>query len=101
MIIIGGTFEVEPSQREAFLTGRLEAMRASRAEPGCLEYVFSADPIDPGRVVLFERWVDQASLDAHLSVQRPAAGSDVAPTKVAVIVYDISGERPLGGPRPK
>ena len=35
----------------------------------------SADPIDPGRIVLFERWADQASLDAHLA----AHGKRAAP----------------------
>jgi quinol monooxygenase YgiN len=104
VIIIGGAFEVEPDQREEFLAARLEQMRASRAEPGCLEYVFSADPIDPARVVLFERWEDQASLDIHLSSLRSGAGSGagaVAPKTVAVSVYDVVSERSLGGPRPQ
>jgi quinol monooxygenase YgiN len=98
MVIVGGAFEVEPGRRDEFLAGRLDAMRASRAEAGCLEYTMSADPIDPGRVVLFERWTDQASLDAHLSAMRtapaPPAGG-VAPTSASVTVYDVSGERPL------
>jgi Antibiotic biosynthesis monooxygenase len=55
MVIVAGTLEVDPNQREAFLAGRMDGMRTSRAEP-CLEYTFSADPTDPGRVMLFERW---------------------------------------------
>ena len=70
MIIVSGTFEVDPAQRDAFLAERLDRMRASRAEAGCLDYTFSADPLEPGRVVLFERWEDQASLDAHLAGPR-------------------------------
>ncbi|MEY2554042.1 MAG: hypothetical protein QOC57_1902, partial [Ilumatobacteraceae bacterium] len=30
MVIVGGTFEIDPNDRERFLTGRLEMMRASR-----------------------------------------------------------------------
>ena len=66
MLIVAGSFAVEPEQRDAFLAGRLDAMRATRDEPGCLEYVMSADPIDPSRVVLFERWADQAAFDGHM-----------------------------------
>jgi quinol monooxygenase YgiN len=100
MVIVGGAFTVEPSQRDEFLAGRQDAMRASRAEPGCLEYTLSADPIDPGRIVLFERWSSQEALDAHLAAARarPASGgSGVAATPLSIMVYDVTGERPLGG----
>jgi quinol monooxygenase YgiN len=99
MVIVAGSFEIKPEDREEFLTGRLDAMRASRSEPGNLEYTMSADPIDDGRVVLFERWEDQASLDDHLAAMGsapPPTGSAVAPTSATITVYDIAGERPLG-----
>jgi quinol monooxygenase YgiN len=98
VVIVGGTFEIEPGRRDEFLASRHDSMRASRAEAGCLEYTMSADPIEPGRVVLFERWADQASLDAHLAAMRtkpaPPAGG-VTPTSATVTVYDVSGERSL------
>jgi quinol monooxygenase YgiN len=100
MVIVAGAFEVDPEQREAFLAGRLDGMRASRAEAGCLEYTLSADPLDPGRVVLFERWADQASLDAHLAAMQgapPPPAGGVAPTSASITVYDVSGERSLTG----
>ncbi|MCU1494053.1 MAG: antibiotic biosynthesis monooxygenase [Acidimicrobiaceae bacterium] len=100
MVIVAGTFEVEPDRREEFLAGHHELMRNSRAELGCLEYTFSADPLDPGRVVLFERWASQEALDAHLVAPRPAPASsrDVVETKTAsIIIYDVTGERPLRG----
>ena len=37
MVIVAGTLELDPDQREAFLVGRIDGMRASRAEPGWLE----------------------------------------------------------------
>ena len=67
MVIVGGWFTVEPSEREAFIAGQAEAIRRSRAEQGCIEYVIAADPVEPGRAVLFERWASQADLDAHLA----------------------------------
>jgi quinol monooxygenase YgiN len=98
MVIVSGVFEVEPQQRTEFLAGRHDAMRASRAEPGCLEYTFSADPLEPGRVLLFERWESQDSLDEHLSRPRPAGSPDAssaAPVSVSITVYDVVGERKL------
>jgi hypothetical protein len=50
-------------------------MRTSRAELGCLEYTLSADPTDPGRVMLFERWARQEDLDAHLAAMRARPSS--------------------------
>lgn len=100
MLIVGGSFEVEPDQREAFLASRHEIIRTSRSEPGCLEYAFSADPIDPARVLLYERWSSQESLDAHLSAIRaagPSPSAGITPKAFSITVYDISGERPLGG----
>ena len=100
MVIVGGSFEVDPNERERFLCGRHELMRASRAEAGCLEYTFGADPIDPSRVVLFERWESQAALDAHLSALRAgpqSSGSDVPTITSSIVIYDVSGERQLGG----
>ena len=98
MVIVAGSFEIKPEERDAFLAGRLDSMRASRNEPGNLEYTMSADPIDPGRVVLLERWADQASLDTHLaavsSAPRPSTPG-VAPTSASITVYDVSGERQL------
>lgn len=99
MVIVGGTFEVDPAEREEFLTGRLEAMRSSRAEPGCLEYTFSADPLDPGRVLLFEKWETEDALNTHLAGirSRPqAGGTGVTPKKASIVIYEVAAERPLG-----
>ncbi len=100
MVIVAGVFTVDPEQREAFLAGRMDRMRTSRAERGCLEYTFSADPLDPGRVLLYERWASQDDLDAHLAApSTPSAspGTEVTPTASSITIYDVTGERPLRG----
>ncbi len=99
MIIVSGTFQVDPLRRDEFLGERHEAMRSSRAEAGCLEYTFSADPLDAGRVLLFERWESQAALDAHLVRIRAAPPASAAPVKElsgSIVLYDVTGERTLG-----
>ena len=99
MLIVAGVFEVDPAERDAFVASRHDGMRRSRSEPGCHEYTFSADPIEPSRVLLFERWESQDALDAHLAGMRDApAPSPAGPTprKATISVYDIAGERQLG-----
>jgi hypothetical protein len=103
VVVVGGWFEVEPGEREAFIAGRLAGMRASREHPGCQEYTFAADPLVPGRVVLYERWDDQAALDNHLKLLRenpPTPDADapapVTPTASEIVLYEVSDSRKLG-----
>src|SRR5690242_2222910 len=103
MVIVAGSFVVAAADRDAFLEGRRSAMEASRAEPGCLDYVFAADPLDPERVVLFERWADQAALDSHLAALRerrssggePAPGPRVEVRSSEIVKYEIASSGPL------
>lgn len=46
---------------------------ASREEPGCLDYVVTADPEQAGRVVVFERWTSEVELAAHFRTPHIAA----------------------------
>jgi quinol monooxygenase YgiN len=97
MVIVGGSFEVDPGRRDEFLAGRREVMIRSRAEDGCLEYTFAADPVEPGRVILFERWTSQEALDAHLAALRaaPRVPDTVTPTATSIVRYDVAAERAL------
>ena len=67
MIIVAGTVEFEPAQRDAALSAARELFAATRAQPGCLDYVWCADPSSEGRVYVYERWQDTPSLAAHLA----------------------------------
>lgn len=91
MIIVQGTFTVEPDQREAYLEQTLEMQRISRSEQGCIEYVFAGDPLDPGRVVLSERWATKSDLDAHitaLNIRRDAA-RDAGATQIQPLAREV------------
>lgn len=103
MLIVSGTFEVAPEDRDAFLRGREDAMRTSRAEAGCLDYVFAADPIESGRVILFEQWESEDALAAHIAAMRAARTAPVAdapaPVKVlasAITKHVVASSDPLG-----
>jgi quinol monooxygenase YgiN len=100
-VIVVGSFEVEPSDRDAFLQSRVPGMETARSENGCVTYVLSADPVEPGLVHLFERWKSRTHLDEHLEGlrSRPPAAAGGAPAvaarRVELTVYETSSEGPL------
>lgn len=97
MLIVAGHFDVDPADQEAFVAGRVESIVRTRAENGCLEYVMSADPANKARVMLFERWADQAAFDAHMAGLATAPkATGPAPKGFSVKIYDIAGERSFG-----
>lgn len=98
MVIVAGWIDVAPEDRERFLEMRHDAVLHTRDEPGCIDYVFSADPIDSARVRLFERWEDRGALDAHLGLTRARPPSPGAVNVVAreVNVYEVGTAQPLG-----
>ncbi len=67
MIIIAGTVDVDPERRDAALEAGCPHMEATRAQKGCLHYVWSADLLVPGRIYVYEAWETQEDLAAHLT----------------------------------
>jgi quinol monooxygenase YgiN len=96
MVIVAGTFDMEPSERDAFLAEKTQLMERSRTEPGCLEYVFSADPLDPARVRLFELWESSELLADHqagLRANPPTPGA-ITPVVSKVALYTATQTEP-------
>ena len=99
MLIVAGYMDVEPGARDDFLAGTVAGMTTSRAEPGCLDYVLSPDPIDPGRVRLFERWETKEALGVHLArmAGQRSESSGPSPVKaVELLQYEIGATGPIG-----
>ncbi|KQY75447.1 putative quinol monooxygenase [Brevundimonas sp. Root1423] len=100
MVIVTGTIDVAPERREAFIHDQLDRIRETRAAKGCLTCAYSPDPLDPGRVLLIERWASQEDFDAHVASARPCpltVPSEIVTNVVSVSVYDVAKERWLGG----
>jgi quinol monooxygenase YgiN len=97
-VIVQGAFTLDPNDRDRFVEACVESMRASRQEEGCLEYVMAADPLDPERVVLSERWASMDHLQQHLAQQR-SGGRNLdarpAPRGVEIGLYEVTASRPL------
>jgi quinol monooxygenase YgiN len=66
MIIIAGTITIAPERRAGCLEASMPLQQATRTdELGCLAYVFSADPCEPGHISVYELWADAPTLEAH------------------------------------
>ena len=64
MIIVAGHLRIAAADRDAFVVRSGEAVRLARNAPGCHDFAVSADPVDPERVNVYERWADPAALRA-------------------------------------
>jgi quinol monooxygenase YgiN len=98
MVIVAGTFTVDPARRVEFLEGRVESIHASREDKGCLEYAMSADAVDPGVIRLFEMWSSIEDLQAHVQRIRSSApaGGGVPVLASAMKIYAGAEEKPFG-----
>jgi quinol monooxygenase YgiN len=98
MLIVAGTFTVDPERRAEFLTGRVDAIQRSRAEQGCVQYAMSADAVDPGLVRLFEIWSSRDDLKSHLENARssgaPEGGVPILGADLKMYVH--AEEQPFG-----
>lgn len=73
MIIIEGTVRIPPENLEAARPVMEKMIRASRAEPGCIDYAYAIDVLDPGLVRISERWESREALTAHFNAAHMAA----------------------------
>jgi quinol monooxygenase YgiN len=98
IVIVQGVFSIDPNERDRFVETSIESMRSSRQEEGCLEYVMAADPVDPERAILSERWESMDHLQQHLAQQKNAPrgveGRPV-PRSAEITLFEVATSRPL------
>ena len=83
MIVVAGTVRVKAEKRETAVRAALAMAEATRAEPGCLTYRFSADLADPMTFSIFEEWADEEALARHFATEHMAAFRRAIPDVVA------------------
>lgn len=73
MLLITGTIRL-PASRLADARPAMRTMiEASRAEPGCHEYSYAEDVLDPGLMHINELWDTRTHLQAHFRSDHIAA----------------------------
>lgn len=92
MLIIAGMCQVAPERRDEYVASFVDFLRRARTAPGCLDVVISADPVDPGRVNVFERWESEEQLRAfQAAAEPPDPVTDVLDEDVALYRIDTVG----------
>ena len=87
MIIIAGWLRVAAGDRDAYLAAVADVARLARLAPGCLDFVQAADPLDPERITIYERWESDADLDRFRGSGDPDAPEpDVAERTVPLLL---------------
>jgi quinol monooxygenase YgiN len=103
VIIITAKVEVDPAHLGE-LRGAVAAMeKASRAEPGCIDYAFSQELSNPSIIRIAERWQSMEALTAHFATPHMATfGKALAahpPKSSEIKVYEVAKEVALPGRR--
>lgn len=71
MIIVTGAVVASPGIFDQVLKLSLEHVERSRKEPGCISHDVHVDCQNPMRLFFYERWQDEAAIQAHF--QLPAS----------------------------
>ena len=97
MLIIIGYVHIEPTNAAKLLADLKELAIASRKRPGNIAYDAAMDDQHAGRLLISERWTDQAALSAHLCAAdtRAFVGRWQGRMKGDVRKFDASNERGL------
>ena len=99
MIVIAGTFDVDPSDRDAFLEAAKAVMVETLKEDGCHAYSFTPDVTDPSVVRLFERWESEDHLTPHMKSDHiKAFGRALKDLRVngrELTMYEVASEKKM------
>jgi quinol monooxygenase YgiN len=94
MVIVAGHVVVDPAQREANRPEWGAVAAPARRPRGCLDFAITADLVDPGRIVVLERWETQADVEAFRG-SGPSAEQGTAMLSASVAEYDVAAVRSL------
>ncbi|NGO71480.1 putative quinol monooxygenase [Streptomyces boncukensis] len=92
-VIVAGKVYVDPAERDAFVAGHGEVVAQGRARPGCLDLSISPDPVEPGRVNIFEYWESREALDTFRA-NAPVPSGSVEIEEAQVLKHDIARTGP-------
>jgi quinol monooxygenase YgiN len=73
MLIVSGYLYVPPEDRDAWVEAHDATIRQARSQPGCIDLYLSADPIEAGRINLYEQWESAEHLEAWRAIAQPPA----------------------------
>lgn len=94
MVIVAGHIYVDPERRDAYLADCMSVVEQARRAPGCLDFAITADLVEPGRVVILERWETRGAVEAFRG-SGPSDQQSAAMLSASVAEYDVANMRSL------
>ena len=94
MIIVAGALHVDPTERDRYLADCADLIRQARDTEGCLDFYLTADPIEPGRINVFEQWESVAAVEAFRG-SGPSGPQQEAIRDAAVSQHEIASSERL------
>ena len=99
MILVSGFFVIDPAKLDRATELVSVLVKTTREEPGNIDYSFASVLGDPGRLVITERWEDQAALDAHMVaphfVEFMGAAGELGISEAEITKFEIASESKL------
>lgn len=99
MIVVVGQFRFPPERMEEARPVMRRVMKATRAEPGCVEYNYGEDVLDPGLIRVSEIWESREQLAAHMQTAHMAEWqrerAELGLTGRSIMVYEAGEATPL------
>jgi quinol monooxygenase YgiN len=66
-ILISGVVDIDIEQMDKAMAGAKPLIVGALTQDGCMDYDWCPDPVNPGRIRVFERWESEASLVNHFN----------------------------------
>jgi quinol monooxygenase YgiN len=99
MILVSGFLVIDPANLDRATELVTKLTEATRAEPGNIDYSFSSVLGDPGRLIITEKWEDQAAIDAHMAsphfLEFMGATGELGVSAVEITKYEVASESKL------
>ena len=89
MVIVAGHLTVDPGRRESYPAGCVDVVEQAGRMPGCHDFFVSANPVDPARGVIFERWESQEAVQAFRG-SGPSDEQTAAIGDASVAEYEVA-----------
>ncbi len=74
MLIVIATVKAKAGKEKELAEVLKKFVAPTRRESGCIQYDLHVDQSDPGSFAFYERWVDEAALEAHLKTPHITSG---------------------------
>ena len=106
-VLVAGTLEMKAQDRTKALADATALMAETRAQKGCIHYVWSADPTSETRIFVYENWASSDDLSAHLAgpyyAKMLGLLGSYEITDAAILKFKVAIEEPVydaeGNPR--